>query len=110
MENETGIPSGQLRQETTPADYIKRGRALFEALDRFKTLRARIGKSMTSTTKEQREKFGSRSKMIEEIIINAYARAHFEDIEKTLAPRSLELALVYSQIFELIDDLSRGLK
>ena len=110
MSNETGFPSGQMKQETTPADYIKRGRALFDALDRFKSLRSRIGKSMTSTTQEQREKYGSRRKMIDEIIINDYANAHFEDVEKTLAPRSLELALVYSQLFELIDELSRGLK
>lgn len=99
-------PSGPSKIEMTPQDYIKRGRALFAAIERFKELRVRIGRSMPSMTQKDREEYGERAKMIDEKIIKVYADSHFRPIERCLATRSLDLAYVYAELIDLIDKLS----
>lgn len=94
-----------LQQETTPADYIARGRRLVDAINQFKRLRTRISQAVSALTDEERAAHVSRAAKIDEALINLWARSHFEPVSTVLADRTVEVAQTFEQLFDLMDKL-----
>lgn len=93
----------QTRPETTPQEYLERGRRILELLDRMQTLRSRLLRSTPALSEEEKLTFKSRKERLNKVICTYYARGHFEEPLDILSTRSIKNGALYAELCDLMD-------